>query len=165
MLELPVLLSGVHGHSPRTLEDNQQQSADNGHGLKKVIFHEIPVESIPGNGPEGVQPNVEDTQPRHEDQGTKLGLEPNGNQGHQDTSDHEFQHLEERDIEVHQGDKHKYQKDSSRQLHVRLRLVGIRHMGDSREQRMGLLLDLSQQQHQTTANSDVPEKQCKSLES
>lgn len=65
---LPLLLLLIHRHAAGAQSDHQQQAADDGGRLEEVVFEEIVHGLVGGDGPEGVEVDVDDQEPQDQGQ-------------------------------------------------------------------------------------------------
>ena len=61
---LPFLLLLVHADSPGTQSHHHEQSPDDGEGLEEVVLEEISGQASVVDGPEVVEPEIHQCQPR-----------------------------------------------------------------------------------------------------
>lgn len=90
---LPLLLFLIHGHSARSKCHHQQQTADDRGGLEEVVLEEVVHGLVGGDGPEGVEVDVDGQKPNDEGQSRQLGFEADGNQDDEGGSNHVLQDL------------------------------------------------------------------------
>ena len=106
----PFLFLLVHGDAARSQGHHHQEAADHGKGLKyerrlfhvtlvlavhleEVVFEEVSHGFICGDGPPGVEVEVEDVEPRDQHQGGQLRLVADSDQDHQERPDQVLDNL------------------------------------------------------------------------
>lgn len=88
--------------------------------LEKVVFEEVPHGLVRRNAPEGVEVEVEDVEPKDEDEGGELRLVADGDGDHEDAADHVLNYHHGRRVEAQQGDEHEHEQDPARGIISRI---------------------------------------------
>ena len=90
---LPLFLFLVHGHAARTKRHHQQQAADDRGGLEEVVLEEVVHGLVGGDGPEGIEVDVDSQKPNDEGQRREFSFEADGHQDDEGGSHHVLQDL------------------------------------------------------------------------
>lgn len=90
---LPLFLLLIHRHSAGSERHHQQQAANDRGGLEEVVLEEIVHGLVGGNGPEGVEVDVDDQEPQDQGQCCQLGFETDGDQNDEGGPDQVLQDL------------------------------------------------------------------------
>lgn len=92
----PLLLLLVHGDPPGPQSHHQQQAPDHRHGLEEVVLEEVVHGFVWGDGPEGVEGEVDAEQPDHQSESRQLRLKAHGHQDDQRCAHQVLQDLDMR---------------------------------------------------------------------
>lgn len=90
---LPLFLLLIHRHAAGSESDHKQQTADDRGGLEEVVFEEVVHGLVGGDGPEGVEVDIDNQEPQDQGQRCQLGFEPNGDENDEGCSNEVLQDL------------------------------------------------------------------------
>lgn len=90
---LPLFLFLIHGHSTRPKCHHQKQAANDRGGLEEVILEKVVHGFVGGDGPEGVEVNVDCQKPHDQSQRSQLGFKADCHQDDEGSSHHVLQDL------------------------------------------------------------------------
>lgn len=137
----------VQTNTARTQSNNEQETANDRHGLEEVVLEEVVKRFVRVYGPERVAQDVHDGENDDERERAELGLVADGDEDNECAADHVEEHVQEGEVDANERQEHDDEQDAADELEVVFGRVVVQgwHAG---EQALGVWAVLDEQQDQ-----------------
>ena len=151
---LPTFFVLVQAHAAWAQSDDEEETADDWHGLEEIVLQEVMQWLVGFDGPEWIGDYVEHAEEDDQSESAQLGLVANGDEYHQSCAKDVNENVHDRHVGADESQKHEDEENASGELHVVLWLV-VAESGHASEQALGIGFALDQQKQETASQWQV----------